>query len=157
MAHFTLTMTDMPIRTAGFLLGFGSSLLFNPMSVLSYATLPTIYRNEAAVFSSTLRNIGGSLGIAVMVATQTHQSAVIHSALAAHIVPSDAVVDWRLPDLAGSLRALDWQVFREAQMVSYDTAFSYLCLLSAAMLPLIWLMRPAVAGAGPRQPALDAH
>ncbi|MBU6265956.1 MAG: multidrug efflux MFS transporter [Sphingomonadales bacterium] len=161
MAHFTLTMTDGPIKVAGFLLGFGSSLMFNPMSVLSYATLPTVYRNEAAVFSSTLRNIGGSLGIAVMVATQTHQSATVHSQLAANIVPSNAVIDWRLPDLAtaaGSvLPGLNWEVFRQSQMVSYDTAFSYLCLLSLALFPLIWLMRPMVPGAGVRQPEVSGH
>ncbi|MDE2405835.1 MAG: multidrug efflux MFS transporter [Sphingomonadales bacterium] len=161
MSHFTLDMTDAPLKTSGFLLGFGSSLLFNPMSVLSYATLPVVYRNEAAVFSSTLRNIGGSLGIAVLVATQTRQSAAAHSRMAAHIIPSNPVIDWRLPDLADAAArvapGLNWEIFRQSQMVSYDTAFSYLCLLSVAMLPLIWLMRPASPGAGPRQPEISAH
>jgi DHA2 family multidrug resistance protein len=146
MTHFTLDMDDMPLRITGAMLGFGSSLLFNPMSVLSYATLPAIHRNEAAVFSSTLRNFGGSLGIAVFSVVLTHQDATARSSLAAHMVPSDAVFGWRLPDFdasdIGALARLNFDLFRQAQMVAYDTAFGYLCLASLAMLPLVYMMRP---------------
>ena len=159
MAHFSLGMTDGPIRASGFLLGFGSSLLFNPMAVLSYATLPTVHRNEAAVFSSTLRNIGGSLGIAVLAAVHTRQGATARSHLVTHLSPTNLVFNWHLPDLAGlastTLAGLDYEVARQAEMIAYDTAFSYLCLLSVAMLPLLWIMRPARPGTAPVVPEVS--
>jgi DHA2 family multidrug resistance protein len=147
MMHFSLDMTDMSIRTAGFLLGFGSSLLFNPMTVLSYATLPAIHRNEATVFSSTLRNFGGSLGIALFGLIHTQQEANARAHLIAHVVPTDLTFGWRLPDFnptdTSLLAGLNLEVIRQSEMLAYDTAFSYLCLVSLAMLPLLYFMRPA--------------
>jgi DHA2 family multidrug resistance protein len=157
MGHFSLTMTDTPIRISGFLQGFGSSLMFNPMSVLSYATLPAIWRNEAAVFSNTLRNIGGSLGIAVMSAIHIDESATVRTHLVAHLNPTNVIFGWRLPELlnaAGDAMAgLSAEVNRQAEMVSYDTAFGYLCWLTLAMLPMLHWMRPARPGMN--APALD--
>jgi DHA2 family multidrug resistance protein len=146
MMHFSLDMTDMSIRTAGFLLGFGSSLLFNPMTVLSYATLPAARRNEATVFSSTLRNFGGSLGIALFGLIHSQQEANARAHLVAHIVPSDLAFGWRLPEFnpmdTSLLAGLNSEVMRQSEMLAYDTAFSYLCLVSLAMLPLLYFMRP---------------
>jgi DHA2 family multidrug resistance protein len=147
MTHFSLDMTDMSIRTSGFILGFGSSLLFNPMSVLSYATLPAVHRDEATVFSSTLRNFGGSLGIALFGVVHTDQDATVRSHLAAHLVPTDIAFRLRLPDFVPTdtsmLSTLNFEMLRQAEMVAYVTAFSYLFLVSLAMLPLIYFMRPA--------------
>lgn len=161
MTHFTLDMTDMLIRSSGFLLGFGSSLLFNPMTVLSYATLPAVHRNEAAVFSSTLRNFGGSLGIAIFGVVHTQLDATVRSHMIDHVVPTDIAFRWRFPDFAsndtGMLTALNHEVARQAEMVAYDTAFSYLCLVSLAMLPLIYFMRPAKAVASGAPVDVPAH
>jgi DHA2 family multidrug resistance protein len=158
MTHFSLDMTDASIRTAGFLLGFGSSLLFNPMTVLSYATLPAIHRNEATVFSGTLRNFGGSLGIALFGVVHTQQEANARAHLVAHVVPTDLAFGWRLPDFnltdSNLLLGLNFEVNRQSEMVAYDVAFSYLCLVSLAMLPLLYFMRPAKEPAS--APLLDA-
>jgi DHA2 family multidrug resistance protein len=161
MSQFSLTMTDGPIRLSGFLQGFGSSLMFNPMSVLSYATLPPVYRNEAAVFSNTMRNIGGSMGIAVMSAIMQTENATVRTHLVAHMVPSDLIFDWRLPgmlDAAGDAMAgLSAEVNRQAAMVSYDAVFGYLCVLTLAMLPMLQLMRPARPGANAPTLDMPAH
>lgn len=147
MTHFSLEMTDQAIRSSGFLLGFGSSLLFNPMTVLSFATLPAIHRNEAAVFSSTLRNFGGSLGIALFGVVHVQQEANVRSHLVAHVTPTDLAFGLRLPDFdptdSAAIAGLNHEVMRQAEMVAYDVAFSYLCLLCLAMLPLLYFMRPA--------------
>jgi len=150
MTHFSLEMTGQGIEIAGFLLGFGSSLLFNPMSVLSYATLPANLRNEAAVFSSTLRNFAGSLGIALFGVIHTQQDASARSHLSSHLVPTDMAFTLRVPDFSPGdghvVAGLNFQLQRQSEMIAYDTAFSYLCLLSLAMLPLLYFMRPARPG-----------
>ena len=53
----------------------------------------------------------------------------------------------RLPDFdptdSAAIAGLNHEVMRQAEMVAYDVAFSYLCLLCLAMLPLLYFMRPA--------------
>jgi hypothetical protein len=43
----------------------------------------------------------------------------------------------------GLLLGLNAEVNRQSEMIAYDVAFSYLCLASLAMLPLLYFMRPS--------------
>jgi DHA2 family multidrug resistance protein len=161
MGHFDLSMTAGPIKTTGFLQGFGSSLIFNPMSVISYATLPAASRNEAAVLSNMVRSVGGSFGIAIYSVIQLRQAAVVREHMVAHLEPDSPLLNWWLPDVLtgslGNLAALNGEVNRQAAMIGYNTAFGYMCLSSIAMIPLVLLMRPGRGGADglPRQ--AEAH
>ncbi|CAN7600002.1 DHA2 family efflux MFS transporter permease subunit [Phenylobacterium sp. LjRoot225] len=147
MGHFDLAMTATPIKVTGFLQGFGQGLMFNPMSVISFATLPAVHRTEAAVLGGMLRNLGGSLGIALAGAFQIRRSALAHEGLAAQIIPSDPMIRWALPEIvrnAGEgLLALNAEVTRQASMIGYDAAFGWMFIASIAMLPLLLLMQPA--------------
>jgi DHA2 family multidrug resistance protein len=146
MGHFDLAMTQQPIEVTGFLLAFGSALMFNPMTVISFSTIAPLLRTEAAVMSGMLRNLGGSLGIAAAEAFAVRRSAAAHERLAEHIVSTDPLIRWSLPhvfDGAGALSALNGEVTRQAAMIGYDAAFGSMFLISLAMLPLLALMRPA--------------
>jgi DHA2 family multidrug resistance protein len=160
MGHFDLSMTAEPIQFTGFLQGFGSALMFNPMSVISYSTLAPRYRNEAAVLSNMLRSVAGSFGIAIYSIVQIQQAAVVRDHMVAHLAPDSTLLAWRLPDTlagsAGNLAMLDAEVNRQAAMIAYDTAFGYMCLASLAMIPLLLLMRPAKTGTA-GLPVADAH
>jgi MFS transporter, DHA2 family, multidrug resistance protein len=147
MGHFDLAMTVEPINVTGFLQGFGQGLMFNPMSVITFATLAPIHRTDAAVFSGMLRNLGGSLGIALSGAFEVRRSAAAHEQLASHIVASDPMIRWAMPrmfdDAGAGLAALNGEVSRQAAMIGYDAAFGWMFFASLAMLPLLLLMRPA--------------
>jgi len=146
MGHFDLSMTSRLIEISGFLQGFGSALMFNPISVIAYSTLRGDLRNEAAVMTNMLRNVGGSLGIAAYTALQLTNSATVRGGMVAHIDASNAVLDWRMPDLFGNLGALvalDGEVNRQAAMIAYNNAFGYMCISSILMVPILLLLRPA--------------
>jgi len=160
MGHFDLSMTARPIEVSGFLQGFGSALMFNPISVISYSTLPHTLRNEAAVLSNMLRSVGGSLGIAAYSAIQVRGMAASRGGLVAHVEPTSPIVNWALPDLSDSLetlRALDGEVTRQAAMIAYNNAFGLMCLSSLLIVPLIVLMRPAASPYGDRSVAPDVE
>jgi DHA2 family multidrug resistance protein len=146
MGHFDLAMTADPIRMTGFLQSFGSALMFNPMTVITFSTIVPALRTEAAVLSGMLRNLGGSLGIAMAQVYTVRRSAIAHEGLAQYIVPADPMIRWRLPhmfDGAGDgLTALNGEVTRQAAMIGYDAAFGSMFLLSLALLPLLMIMRP---------------
>lgn len=161
MGHFDLSMTAEPIQISGFLQGFGSALMFNPISVISYATLPPEHRNEAAVFSNMVRSVGGSFGIAVYSAFQLQQAATARDHMVAHLDPGNAILGWQMPDLVNgslsSLVSLDLEVNRQAAMIAYDTAYGYMCLSSIAMIPLLFLMRPVRGEFASSSRQVEAH
>jgi DHA2 family multidrug resistance protein len=144
MGRFDLAMTSRPIAVAGFVQGFGQGMVTNPMSVLGFATLPQACRTEAAVLGNMVRTVAGGLGVAALQAILTRQSAAAHEQLAAHIVPSDPVIGWGLPHLAGgSLEAINAEVTRQAAMIGYDAAFGWMSLACLSLLPLLLVIRPA--------------
>ncbi|MEO7739777.1 MAG: MDR family MFS transporter [Novosphingobium sp.] len=145
MGHFALVMDESSLELSGFLQGAGSGLAFNPMSVLSFATLEGARRTEASVVGNMMRSIGGSIGIAFYATLQLRQAETLRGHMVSHVVPGDLLTDMRLPDLASDpgLAALSGEVNRQAAMVGYNTAFGYMCLSSLLMLPLVALMRPS--------------
>jgi DHA2 family multidrug resistance protein len=147
MGHFDLAMTMQPIRMTGLLQSFGSGLMFNPMTVISFATLAASLRTEGAVLGGMLRNLGGSLGIAMAQAYAVRRAASAHEGLAEHIISSDPMIRWTLPHMfegsGAGLDALNGEVTRQATMIGYDAAFGSMFLVSLALLPLLLLMRPS--------------
>jgi DHA2 family multidrug resistance protein len=146
MSHFDLTMTAKPIMVAGFVQGIGMGLMFGPLSVLGFATLPMAQRTEAAVFGNIVRSMAGSLGIATLQAVLIRQSAAAHEGLAARMSPSDPLISWALPSAfngGGGLEALNAEVTRQGAMIGYDAIFAGMAVVSLLMLPLVLIMRPA--------------
>ncbi|CAN7195457.1 DHA2 family efflux MFS transporter permease subunit [Phenylobacterium sp. LjRoot219] len=146
MSQFDLSMDQRPIETAGFLLGLGQGLAFNPLTVLAFATLNVEHRTEAAVFSNMFRTLGGSLGIAALQAAYLQQSATAHERLAAGIVTSDPIIRWRAPEIVngalGGLEALNAEITRQASMMAYDSVFAWMSVGTLLILPLVLMMRP---------------
>jgi DHA2 family multidrug resistance protein len=121
-------------------------LMSNPLAVLSYSTISSDHRTEAAVFSNVTRTMGASLGIASLQAMLIDQSAAAHERLAAGIVPSDPMIRWTLPhvfDGSGGLEALNAEVTRQGSMMAYDSVFSWMALCSLLLLPLLLIVRPS--------------
>jgi DHA2 family multidrug resistance protein len=149
MAHFDLSMTAWSIRTAICLQGFGLGLMTNPLVVLAYSTLDPRHRTEGSVFSTVLRTMGGSLGIAGVQAMLTRQGAEAHERLAEVIAPTDPVVRWALrPLIDGAtgvqgLEAVNAEVTRQATMLAYDSIFAWLALCSVCIAPMLLLLSPA--------------
>jgi DHA2 family multidrug resistance protein len=147
MSRFDLSMTSSPIETTGFFMGVGQSFIFNPVAVLAYATLDPRHRTEGTVFSTMFRTVGGSIGIALMQAGLTRQSAVAHEALSARMGVSDPIVRWAMPGAfdgsSASLSSLSAEVTRQASMLAYDSMFAWMTLGSLALIPFLLLLKSA--------------
>jgi len=159
MAHFDLSMTATPIMTSGVIQGMGVGLLFAPLNSLAYATLAPVHRTEATIVNTMARSLGSSLGISMIQATLTHNSALAHARLAERISGGDPVVAAGLPAAMnpvtdGGLLALNGEVTRQAAMISYDGIFAWMALATIFLAPLLIVMRRP-----PPQPvmALEAH
>jgi len=162
MTSYSLQLDVWNVVMVTGLQGFGLGFTWVPLSLVSFATLPPHLRTEASAFNSLVRNVGGSLGISIgeNVFDRTWQTN--HAWLAEYANPYNMML--HLPNVAqawnlstrASLAALDFEINRQAQMIAYIDVFKLLMIITAAMIPLILLLRrPRQAGAAPQAAALD--
>ena len=90
--------------------------------------------------------MGGSAGISVIEAVQTHNSEVAHADLAGHISRGDPTLLAYLPpqfklNSAAGLEAFNAEISRQAAMVAYVDDFKLLIFLSVGAIPLLLLLR----------------
>jgi len=147
-----------------FVQGAALSLLFVPLTTITMYPVPKEKTGNATSIFNFMRNLGGSMGIA-MISTMMERRRQLHVALLdRHVTPYDAparVLDQSLrgaligggsdPASAGpqAIAGLWGMVQRQAALLSYIDLFRILGLIFFLMTPLILLMkRPAKSSAG---------
>ena len=149
----------------------GLSFVFIPISTLNYVGVPRDKNNQISSFSNFARNLGGSVGTAMLTTflqrtQQTHQQT-----LAAHVIPGsvaysgfvDATKD-ALMKLGHSADAASQMasgqayliMLRQASMLSYQNAFWVLSVIIACLIPLPFIMRKPPKAEGAQKEAM-AH
>jgi DHA2 family multidrug resistance protein len=146
MSLFDLSMTGGSIVSATILQGVGQGVVLVPIMTLAFSTVRPEMRADASAVSNLLRNLGGSVGIAVIQAFTATNSQTMHASLAADIRPDDPVVRAALPALfsphavEGAV-ALNGEISRQALMVAYLDDFRLLAMVGLFCAPMILLLR----------------
>jgi DHA2 family multidrug resistance protein len=159
MTGFNAQMDGRPALWSGIVQGFGIGFSYVPMATAAFTTLAPALRNEGTAFFNLSRNIGSSIGIAIVQALLTHNRQLVHASLAAHIVPYN--LDARDPMLAHALAgpagriALDDRLYAQADMVAYLDDYQFMFYLTLLLLPLLALMRKTGARRDVSNLALD--
>jgi DHA2 family multidrug resistance protein len=160
MTHFDLGMDSMPFATSGIIQGLGIGLLFVPLSVTAFATLPPSLRAEGTSVYTLVRNLGSSVGISLMQALDTHQTAVAHADMTGQLQPGNPAQAGMLPPPGSSgagvaLDLLNGEITRQAAMVALIDVFKLMLLMTIAVAPLLLIMRKPRAGGAPAEVAVD--
>lgn len=141
---------------AGFVQGIGGGLIFLPLSVIVFATLPEGLRNEGAAMFALTRNIGNAIGISLLQSELIHYAAASRARLVEGLRPDNPVLRMNRPDLdltaAPSALSLSHEIGRQAAMVADVQVYQLAFVLSLAMIPLIAFLR--VAKRRPSDPPL---
>jgi DHA2 family multidrug resistance protein len=146
--------------------GAGMALLFVPLTTVAMDAIPRERMGNATSLFNLMRNIGGSIGIAMTGTMLVRNQQATTSTLGAHVSVYDPISQalfMRIRDgfmAAGSdattatrraYAALFGMVQRQASMVSFIEIFQLLGLLFLVLTPLVLLMkrpkRGPVAGA----------
>ncbi len=167
--HSMTTWTpDMPsslITTTLVIQGFCMGFIFNPMTVVAFATLPPQFRADAAALQNLSRNTGAAIGIAVTSFMLARNTQTAHADLAANITPfprftigSEAAHRLLDPATTKGAGLLDSIITREATIVAFANDYQMLSFMVIPPLLLLFLMRrpPRVATAMAAKPAAPA-
>jgi MFS transporter, DHA2 family, multidrug resistance protein len=144
--------------------GFGSGMVFVPLSTTSMGTLANQQIGNASGLYNLLRNVGGSIGISLVntiVArhSQLHRNEMAHSLHAGnpivqqHLSGLQQIVNSTNaagPGLAsdGAYKLLDQTLNAQARLWAYVDDFRYLALACFACVPIVFLFKRAKARPG---------
>jgi len=151
MTGFSLDMDARPLVVSGFLQGFGLGCTFVPLNITALSTLPRHILTQGTAIRSLMRNLGGSVGISVLVATLAENTQTIHSRLVEGLRPDNPLIHSPLFGGTYSLSApngvaaLNAAVTRQAAMVAYVNDFWLLMVVCLASIPLLLLLRDAAS------------
>ena len=161
MSGFSLQMSMGPVIFSGLLQGFGLGCTFVPLNTIALSTLPRHILTQGTAIRSLMRNLGGSIGISILVATLAENTQTVHSRLVENLRPDNPLAQG--PLLAapysltspGGIAALNAEVTRQAAMVAYVDDFKLMMLIALVALPLLLLLRDSGRTSAPalREPA----
>ncbi|MBV9829748.1 MAG: DHA2 family efflux MFS transporter permease subunit [Alphaproteobacteria bacterium] len=146
MTGFSLGMDERPVLLSGVLQGFGLGCTFVPLNTLALSALPRNIMTQGTAIRSLMRNLGGSVGIAVLEALLSENTQVVHSRLVEQLRPDNPLAQ---PYLAGryslsapsGIAALNAEVTRQASMVAYIDDYKLMMLVVLFSIPLLLLLR----------------
>jgi DHA2 family multidrug resistance protein len=151
-----------------FLQGMGMALLFVPLTTVSMANIPPQRMGYATSIFNLMRNLGGSVGIAVTGTLLTRHRQVAGAVLGEHVTASDPLSQAMLQQAIASFMAagadvvtatqraylvMQSMIMRQAAMVSFVGIFRLLGVIFLVMLPLVLLMKRPTGRRGP----VDVH
>lgn len=162
MSHFTLDTTTTGVIFAISIQGIGFSLLFVPLTTVALSTVPRHRITDATGMNSLLRQLGGSIGLAIFATMLTRASTQARASIGAHLDITRPEVAQRIatteqfflahgygPTAAhdaaiGSLAAM---VSRQAAVVAFDRLFLFAGVVFLVILPMLFFLRAPDAAA----------
>jgi DHA2 family multidrug resistance protein len=151
IAYYMLTLINLDaMRTtilySGIIQGFGFGFIFVPISTLCFSTVAAEFRAQAAAVFSLIRNIGGAVGISIIVFLITYYAKLNHALLAESVISNSKnmlVYLQHLPtknELA-QIAIIDMVVTKQAALIGYLNAFKICMLMNIAIIPLVLFLK----------------
>jgi DHA2 family multidrug resistance protein len=146
----------------------GTVLMFLPLNLATIGPVPRKDVASATAFFNLTRQLGGSIGVAMLSTVLDHRVAFHRSALVSHLVSNDPNTLERVNALtrmfqarggseveahASALAMLQNMVMRQASILSFNDTFWVTAMLVLAFLPLVFLLGKPQGNA----PVVDAH
>jgi DHA2 family multidrug resistance protein len=143
----------------------GLAFIFLPSSILAYVGTPREKNNQISAMNSFVRNIGGSIGIALISTMLTRQAQKHHVYMTAHTGPGAGAFQQMAGGLSQTLAAkgtahaqqqayarINGLVSGQATTLAYIDIISVLGLLVICLSPLVMIMRRPPRAGGPPPP-----
>ncbi|WP_298270946.1 DHA2 family efflux MFS transporter permease subunit [Geobacter sp.] len=164
MQRFTLEASYWDFVWPRVILGVGLAMLFVPLTTVTLASIPREEMGNATGMFNLLRNIGGSVGIAVAATLLARYAQFYQNVLVGNVSAFDPLARERIGVMkqamimrgvdgataeTKTLAALYGIVRRQAGMLAYNHIFWIVGLTFLGVIPLLLLLRRPKLGAGP--------
>ncbi|WP_298440066.1 MFS transporter, partial [Geobacter sp.] len=164
MQRFTLEASYWDFVWPRVILGVGLAMLFVPLTTVTLASIPREEMGNATGVFNLLRNIGGSVGIAVAATLLARYAQFYQNVLVGNVSAFDPLARERIGVMkqamimrgvdgataeTKTLAALYGIVRRQAGMLAYNHIFWIVGLTFLGVIPLLLLLRRPKLGAGP--------
>ena len=141
--------------------GAGLGLIFVPLTTVTNDPIPRERMGNATSIFNLMRNIGASIGIAMVETMQVRKSQMHINILGEHVNPANPLALQTMKAMRGlfisqgkdpvtatrqAYGAVWGMVQQQAAMLAYNDVFRFLALMFVAMLPLLFLMRKPKKG-----------
>lgn len=150
----------------------GLPFIFIPISTLNYVGVPLDKTNQISSLSNFARNLGGSMGTALLTTFISRSAQVHQAALAANVIPGSVPYRQYINSVTSILtshgvsaasaaqlavgRAYQ-EMLRQASMLSYKSAFFILSVVILCLVPLPFVMRLPEKNIKPDPEAMGGH
>jgi DHA2 family multidrug resistance protein len=156
LSHLTSTIGFWDIFWPQVWQGVGFSLIFLALSTAALATIDRAKMTSASGLYNVVRQIFGSIGIALSATLLTSGTARNHALLAEHATAFNPATTGFLHSVtaammargadaqsaaARALKLLDLRILREASVLAYNHVFVLITILFIVGLPLVLLLR----------------
>jgi MFS transporter, DHA2 family, multidrug resistance protein len=161
MSHFDLQLSFGNVVFARLIQGGGMAFLWVPINTVAYSYLPREKNNAASGLINLARNVGASMGISYVTTMLDRRAQFHQDRLAAHLDPANPRLQQMLHGTTAALRAhsgpralqqayalLQFNVQRQASMLSYIDNFRILAIVSLCLIPLVLLVKRPRRGGG---------
>jgi DHA2 family multidrug resistance protein len=167
MGHYTLATSTRDVVIVLIIQGLAFSCLFIPLTTLALSTIPRHRLADASGLNSLLRQVGGSVGLAVFATMLSRFATRSHGALLEHVnsASPSAVARWNAiaaamrargadPSAAQSMtaRVVDGILRQQAMVLSFEKLFYLAGISFLCVLPLVLVLRAA-----PRAEKIEVH
>jgi MFS transporter, DHA2 family, multidrug resistance protein len=116
-------------------------MMFLPLSLITFETLPAALRTDGSAIFHLLRNVGSSIGVSLAVTYLVRSTQHNRVELAEFASPFNETLSLHGFDLSsmGGLLEISREIDRQAAMIAYVNDFHVMTLLAFGALPLILL------------------
>lgn len=136
--------------------GIAMALLFIPITTLSLSTLKGQQIGQGAAFTGMMRQLGGSFGIAIISTYMSRQNWHHRADLVTHLNTADPNVMHRVQSyqqafmakgmsaevaLQSAYKALDYNVLKQASVLSYMDVFTFVGVLFLVCVPFVLMVK----------------
>ena len=156
MGHYTLQTTARGVVNVLIIQGVAFSCLFIPLTTVALSSIPRHRLPDATGLNSLLRQVGGSVGLAVMATLMSRFATRARGAMLANVTMSRPAVAARVlamqhmltgrgldPAAARGAAAqmIDGQMRQQAMVLSFERLFMICGIAFLCVLPLVMLLR----------------
>ncbi len=147
LTHINLDVDATTLALNSLMQGFSVGILWVPLTVATFSTLPPQYRPEGSSVFHLLRNLGSSLFISVAVAEIIRSTSANYSRMTEIVTAYNKALQlpwvtgaWTIETIPGIAR-LSKEMVRQATMIGFTNAFLLYTVMSAIAIPLCMLVK----------------